>query len=306
MKTIFGIICLKNLSEREVFSTTKTKAGSYERWERVTRRWWFFVLAVLLQFIIPPYASKGFEWAQTGELVGHILQNSLMMGWFAVYPFFQVAAILFVLGVVFFRNRFVKIFSIYVALAYLLFAVGQNISVTDEYGTAVLNLNVVMFVIVAAFWFWEAFQGCNDFSARSRFLWRYWVVLPAFFAFWFPMNWSTLSPDFNPLYLFTSGSALTFCMMTPVFLAILTIYYPLVNRATLRVTALIGLIIGFYNMLVNFVFEPALWWNGVLHIPLVILSIYGLTLSLTRVKDEARTMLDLINAKADREVDEAN
>lgn len=68
--------------------------------------------------------------------------------------------------------------------------------------------------------------------------------------------------------------------MTPVFLAVLIVHYPMVNRVTLRITALVGLIIGFYNMLVNFVFEPALWWKGMLHLPLVLLSVYGLLLSL--------------------------
>ena len=71
-------------------------------------------------------------------------------------------------------------------------------------------------------------------------------------------------------------------MMTPVYLAVLTIIHP-GCLVTLRVTSLIGLIIGFYNMLVNFVFEPGLlWWSGVLHIPLVVLSVYGLVLSLRK------------------------
>jgi len=263
-----------------------TRESGYERWERVTRRWWFFLLLGLIQFLIPPYVSKGFEWAQIGELTGHILQNSLMMGWAGIYPLFQAMAMAFVLGILLFRNRIGKIFSVYAALSYLLFAVGQSISITEEYGTAVLTLNVVMFVFVASFWLWEAFLGRNDFSARSRPKWKYWVALPAFFAFWFPLNWNTLGPDFNPVYLVTSGSALTFCMMTPVFLAVLTIFHPHINLITLRVTALIGVIIGFYNMLSNFVLQPALlWWNGALHIPLVVLSVYGLILSFRKAGD---------------------
>lgn len=44
-------------------------------------------------------------------------------------------------------------------------------------------------------------------------------------------------------------------------------YYPRVNIATLRVTSLVGLIIGFYDMWGNFFVYPGkLWWNGVLHI----------------------------------------
>lgn len=77
-------------------------------------------------------------------------------------------------------------------------------------------------------------------------------------------------------------------MMTPVFLAVLAIHYPYVNRVTLRTTSLIGLIIGFYNMLINFILEPALWWNGVLHLPLVLLSLYGLILSLLKTDSTAQ------------------
>lgn len=204
------------------------------------------------------------------------------MNWTKAYPFFQITAVLFFIGVILLRGRFSKIFSGYASLSYLLFAVGQNISVMDEYGTAVLSLNIIMFVLVAAFWFWEAFQGRNDFSARPRSPWRYWVAIPALFAFWYPMDWTTLRPDFSPIHLVTSGSALTFCMMTPVFLAILIIYYPHINRATLRVTSLVGLIIGFYNMLAYFFRELDLWWSGVLHLPLVLLSVYGLVISLLK------------------------
>lgn len=175
------------------------KTGSYERWEKATRRWWFFLLLILVQ-LAPPYASKGYSWAETGVVTAHILRNSLMMGWTKAYPFFQIAAVLFIIGVILLRNRFSRVFSIYAGLSYLLFTVGQNISITEEYGTAVLSVNIIMFALVAAFWFWEAFQGRNDFSAWPRSPWRYWAAIPAFLAFWFPLDWATLRPDFNPIH----------------------------------------------------------------------------------------------------------
>jgi len=77
--------------------------------------------------------------------------------------------------------------------------------------------------------------------------------------------------------------------MTPVYLAVLTLCHPKVNLATLRVTSLIGIIIGLYNMLVNFGFDPSmLWWNGVLHIPLLSISIYAFALSFRRGAAEGR------------------
>jgi len=87
-------------------------------------------------------------------------------------------------------------------------------------------------------------------------------------------------PDFIPVLFFTNESGLTFCMMTPLFLALLTLFHPKVNLATLRVNGLIGIIIGLYNMSVNFFINPAeLWWNGVLHIPLLSISLYAFVLS---------------------------
>ena len=70
------------------------------------------------------------------------------------------------------------------------------------------------------------------------------------------------------------------CLMTPVYIAFLSLYHPRLNIATLRVTSTVGLILGFYNVLFTFgmAFRTA-WWGGVIHLPLVFLSIYGLILS---------------------------
>ena len=62
-------------------------------------------------------------------------------------------------------------------------------------------------------------------------------------------------------------------MMTPVYLAILYLHYPQINLVTLRVTGLAGIIIAVFNILMNFIMFPeTLWWNGVLHIPLLMIS----------------------------------
>ncbi len=259
--------------------TINTTKG-YARWEKVTRKWWFFLIVIFMQVLIPPYSSKGVAWENIGELTEYILENSLMFSYARLFPLFQLIPLALIISILLFKNRVNRIFSIYAAISYLLFALGQNISLTERYGFAVLTLNVVMFVFVSIFWFWEAATGMNDFSAQPRPLWKYWVVPWAFLAFWYPLDPATYCPDFNPLYILTSGSGLSFCMMTPLYLAILTIFHPRVNLLTMRIISLIGLLIGFYNMLVNFVFEPELlWWNGVLHIPLVVLSVYGLALS---------------------------
>jgi len=113
------------------------------------------------------------------------------------------------------------------------------------------------------------------------------VIPAAFLAFWYPCSISGVSAvrNFNPVKLLTNEAGLTFCMMTPVYLSIVTLYHPRVNVATLRVTALVGAIIGVYNVILNFFLAPSLWWNGVLHMPLLTISIYGLILSFRKTDE---------------------
>jgi hypothetical protein len=257
--------------------------------ERITRKWWFFLLFVLLQFVVPPYASKGYNFPEDwGKVTSHALGHAIVYQHPAIYPIFKVIPIILLIGIFVFRNKLARLFAVYVSFSYMLFAIGQSIAVTEKYGVAICTINLVMFPIVAAFWAWEAVVLQNDFTLSKRPIWRYWVLPLAVLAFWAPA--SRGRPDFNPVYLFTNGTGLAFCMMTPVYVGLLTLYWPKVNISTLRVTSLVGLIIGLYNMVVNFAINPGKnWWNGVLHIPLLVISLYGLILSLKRARAEEQT-----------------
>jgi hypothetical protein len=251
--------------------------------ERVTRRWWFFLLFVLIQFV-PPYASKGYtfpeEWA---DVIKHVLSNMVVGSWSALYPIFKVIPIVLVASIIVFRNRVIRLFNIYVAISYVIFAVGQSISVTEKYGVAICTINLIMFLAVAGFWLWEAKVLQNEFSPVKIALWRYWVVPLAVLAFWYPLAQRTAKPDFSLFGFYTNGAGMAFCTMTPLYVGLLTLYWPRVNIVTLRLTSLVGLIIGLYNMNLNFLVRPSLlWWNGVLHIPLLVTSLYGLIISLKR------------------------
>ncbi len=253
--------------------------------ERITRKWWFFLLFILLQFITPPYASKGYKWEQWGDVITYSLRNAFIYSHTELYPVFKIIPFVLIILIIVFGNRFRRLFSLYLAFSYSLFAFGQSIAVTEKYGVTICTVNLIMFLAVAGFWIWEAIVQRNNFSPAKIPIWRYWVVPLASLAFWAPSNPHTGMPDFNPAYLFTNGAGTAFCMMTPVYIGFLTLYYPRVNIVTLRVTSLVGLIIGLYNVASNFIISPGtLWWNGVLHIPLLVISIYGLVLSLKKLR----------------------
>uniref|UniRef100_A0A7C4BC16 Uncharacterized protein n=1 Tax=Thermofilum pendens TaxID=2269 RepID=A0A7C4BC16_THEPE len=257
-----------------------------EKLERVTGRWWFLLVFILLGTVTPPFVAKGYEPSKTGEIILHILGNALIKSCSPLYPVFKIIPIILVSALVLLGNQVGRIFSLYAGVNYLLSALLQGIAVTEEYGLGIVTGNVAQMLAVSSFWFWEALVNRNDFSPRKVPAARYVVAPLAFLAFWYPINPESLEPDFNPTYLLTNAAGLAFCAMTPVYLGILILYYPKVNIATLRVTSLTGIIIGFWNMVGNFLVEPHTWWNGVLHLPLVFTSIYAFTLSFRKAQPE--------------------
>lgn len=260
-----------------------TNFAGQSKIERITRRWWFFVLFFLIQFI-PPYASKGYKFPdEWGDVIMHALRYSFVYSYPRLFPIFKIIPAVLIIGIIVFRNKVARIFNVYVSFCYVLFAFGQSIAVTERYGVAICTVNVVMFLVVAAFWAWEVIVVQNDFKPAKIPLFRYWVVPLLLIAFWYPLDFRTAKPDLNPVHLFTNVAGVTFCMMTPVYVGLLTLYWPKVNLAILRVTSLVGIIIGLYNVNLNFIIKPSiLWFNGVLHIPLLVISLYGLILSLKR------------------------
>lgn len=252
-----------------------------EKLEIITRKWWFLVLFILLGTITPPLVTKGFNPSMTGEIISYLLGHSLFAHGvlYTFYPVFKIVPIVLVLALIIWGNKVSRLFSVYVGFNYLLFAFLQGIAVTDEYGLGIVLSNFIPMILVAISWFWEAYVVKNDFTPQRISIIKYWVVPLAFIAFWYPLNLVSMQPDFNFTYLFTNPAGLAFCTMTPVYLSILTLYYPRVNMVTLRITSLLGIIIGSWNMITNFLIKPVLCWNGILHIPLLLISIYAFILS---------------------------
>ncbi|UCE09466.1 MAG: hypothetical protein JSW61_10910 [Candidatus Thorarchaeota archaeon] len=249
------------------------------RFEVITRKWWFFVLLIALQFA-SPYTSVSVDPSEYGWVTGAVLSEALIYDMSFLYPIFKIAPILLVASLYVFKNRASRILSVYAGITYVLFAFLQSMAFTEDYGFAIIFSNLFMFLLVAAAWFWEAAAQKNDLSSFDIGLSRVWVVPLAVAAFWYPLEPVTLVPDFNPLYLITNMAGLAFCLMTPLYLSVLILAFPNVNLATMRVTSVVGIIIAFYNILVNFVMFPELlFWNGLLHIPLLVISVYSAALS---------------------------
>lgn len=251
------------------------------RMEAITRKWWFF-LVLLVLFFVPSRSSVPVSPSEVPRLVVAVLSNPLIYSYPALMPVSKILPILLVVGIALAGDKVTRLFNLYAAVTILAFAVFQSMAFTEEFGFAVLLGNLIVYSAVGLLWAWEVVVKRNDFSPQKRPAWRYWVVPLAFLAFWFPIDTSTFSPDFSPVYILTSEAGLTGCMMMPLYLAVLVLYYPRVNMAVLRVTSFAGLITGLLNATQWFGLYRDAWWMGVLHLPLLLIAIYAFVLSLER------------------------
>jgi hypothetical protein len=246
---------------------------------RLSRKWWLYAVLCLF-FFIPSYAARGYDPRQSSALVEAVLRRPFITALSPVYGVLKLLPVLLMVLVVVFRNRFRRAFHAYITLLLLAIALFQNSASTERFGFVVLAGNVVLMTIPTLAWLWETVSGNGDYSRTDPSLWKWPVFALAFFAFWFPVNSATVAPDFNPVYLVANESMVTYCMVTPVLLAFLLLYFPRINIVTFRVSAFIGIIFGAMNMVTWFVLNPSMWWMGVLHIPLLLISILCFTLSL--------------------------
>jgi hypothetical protein len=258
-----------------------------EKLDAITRKWWLYPCLLLL-FFIRSYASKGYDYAESLDLIGQALSNPLIFTFPALRPVAKVVPVALIAGVMLLGNGMGRVFDAYAALLYLALALFQCTAVTDTYGLIVVSGNLALVLVVAMMWIWEVVVGRNDFAPRKTVLWRWWVAPLALVAFVAPISERTLSPDFRPLELLTNGSGLTFCMMTPLILAVLTLFHPTVNLALLRVSSFVGMVFGAVNLITWFVLQPSGWWMGVLHIPLAAISVYAFVLANLRGEGHAR------------------
>lgn len=248
--------------------------GLGEKLEYLSRKWWFYLLLLLVYLFIPPFTSQG---APAPEEIGSLVSKVLAVGlepyqWLA--PFFHVGTVLLVLGLLWFGDKVTRVFSAYMGANFIFIAFAQMTAFLEGYGFVALTGGIITFSIVGIYWVWEAAAKRSILHPPSEIpRWKYWVVPFAVLAFWSPVE-----PTLNPLPLLTSFYGLAFCLTTPVFLAILSLYHPNVNVPAFRVTAFVGAFLGIVNVsLVFFGGDP--WVSGILHLPLLLISTYciGLT-----------------------------
>lgn len=253
--------------------------------DRLPLRWWFFLILLLL-FFFPAYTTLPFNPVHTPDLVVEVLSHPLSSTYPALFPLFKLIPLTLIAGLIVLPKRISRVFYAWAGINLLVVAIFQNMANTRSYGFAVLTGNLLVYGLASALWFRAAFRPDGDrlnfYRAVPR--WRYGVIPLALLAFWYPV--STASgipmPDFTLSGWVTNEAGLTFCMMMPVYLAVLTLAFPDVNRTVLRTSGFIGLFTGLLNV-IEFLLIPIYGpWMAFMHLPLLLISLLALVLSFRR------------------------
>lgn len=259
----------------------------------MTQKKWFYPLMYFLSVLVaflPLYTEKPYDSRQTSAVIFEILhQASLALpnwGWI-----FHVMTLV-IIGINVWKPDWGgRAFALYFGLNYWVVAAMQTHALTPNYGFAIHTGALVISVLLGVVWFWIAWKGELHLALDAVPNWR-WMFFPfALLVFWSPMRLegNAVRADFNPLLLLTSPHyGFAFCFMTPMLLFLLILAYPAVNGFALRLTAFNGLLYGLFNL--SYWAMPETRWLGVMHLPLLVLSVVALFLAHWRLQPRVQSI----------------
>lgn len=240
--------------------------------EHVAGKWWCGLIIVVL-FFIPAYTQIPFNSQDTPKVIAEVLQKPFIYQIPVIFAVIKVIFMLLLVSILLKNTGSVKVFKIYIALLFLAVSIFQNMSFTQSFGFSFLTGNFILVLIVAIIWAVQLFSSERN-SVRDKIgVHKYWLILLALLAFWFPVDNTGMHPQFSLTELIANESMVTFCMITPVVL-VSALLLDRVNLITLKITAFIGTIFGIMNAITWFVLNSEMWWMGILHLPLLIISAF--------------------------------
>jgi len=249
---------------------------SYLFMDTLTKKWWLYLIFVLIVFI-PPLTATGF--ASIDEIVPLVryVADILVINkekFVSLMPIAHIAVALLFFLLVIFRNKLGRVFSIIVGLHMIFLMCLQAGAITPTYGWVIYPNGIILFLFIALVWIWEALVRKTDFSFNKFSLKHIWLIVFALFVFWNPDKMGT----YHLSLFLTSTSPIAFCMMSTIYIAALCILYPKVNMPLLRIMSfLVAISLGFF-------FEnksEGLYWSF-LHLPMFIISAYGFWLGIVK------------------------
>lgn len=241
---------------------------------------WFKVFLTVLIFL-PSYTEVGFDPANTTDVIASVMKHPLIISteWFL--PIAKLLLLAVIISSFIFAQISKRLLLGYYTFILLIVGIFQNMAYTHDYGFVWLIGNTLIQFAVLGYCLFDVIKSKTEIKKENLNKRRLWIVVPMLLAFLMPYSINSenyVFPAFNSNVLINEAGV-TYCMITPVVIGNLLLFSKGVNKSTLSVISYVGFIFGLLNMMTWFGLQIENWWMGVLHLPLMILSIYGMVVS---------------------------
>lgn len=235
---------------------------------------WFKISLILIMFI-PVYTQVKFDPQYTTKVIAEILMNPFAVQIKWVLPIMK--ALLFIVALIPFvlKKNGEKIILGYYAAVLIVVGIFQNMGNT-QYGFSFSIGNLIVQFIIAGVVIADLVQGKSKIERQDFDKKCCWVIPLMALAFLMPytVKEGLLVPALNTVLINEAG--VTYCMLTPVVTGTLLLFNKRIYRPTLNAISFLGFGFGILNMMTWFIFDSPNWWMGICHLPLLIISFFGL------------------------------
>lgn len=237
----------------------------------------FKIILIVLLFL-PSYTQIAYDPSKTTEVVASVLSNPLVYSIKWILPIAKV--LLLVIAILpFIYSKYIQKYILgYYSFILIIIGLFQNMANTQAYGFTWLIGNTLIQYVVLVFCLVDLFKNKSKIHKNNLIKSRIWVLIPMLLAILMPYSVNVgniIKPSFT-LAVLLNESGLTYCMITPVIIGIFLLFSKEIYKPTFSIISYVGLLFGILNMFTWFGFQVHNWWMGVLHLPLLILSFYGL------------------------------
>jgi len=238
----------------------------------------WFKAALTLALFIPPLSKISYDSAVTSDVIASVLGHPWIISVPVLLPLAKLVLLSAVILPFLLNSISGRVVMIYYGVMLIPVGIFQNIAITENYGFVWLIGNTVVQCCVAAYCLYTAFHHLTGIRREKIDKRRLWIIIPMLIAFLMPYiadGQGIIRPAF-PMSVLWNESGVTYCMITPVVIGMLLLFPQNAYKPALSVISYIGLLFGLLNMMTWFALNSESWWMGVLHLPLLILSIYGM------------------------------
>jgi hypothetical protein len=250
--------------------------------EQDVKRKLLYIAIILISFV-PSYTETAMDPRESYKIITEVMSNPIIDQFDYIFILGKIILLSFFFGTIFLKNKFSKIYSVLAVLLLLPVIVFQNMSNNTSHGFTVLIGNIIVQSIIVGLFAWEIKKHQNDFSKSTISPINIITIILAFLAFWMPAQNGSMY--FHIKDIFFNEAGFTFCMIIPIIIASLLMYYKTVNLTLLTFISFIGIYYGLLNQITWFILNPVYWWMGILHLPLLINSLIGFILAIKRRKE---------------------